>query len=128
MIVAGLGCRKNISAIQVEAAIEATLGRHLLARHQLDLIAVPTVKATETAILSAAAARGVRIVLIPPEALEAASPRTLTRSRHSMAAMHVHSVAEAAALAAAGPGARLLARRLAVGPVTCALAQTEAAP
>jgi len=37
----------------------------------------------------------------------------------------VHSVAEAAALAAAGPGARLLAPRVAVGPVTCALAQGE---
>jgi cobalt-precorrin 5A hydrolase len=45
-----------------------------------------------------------------------------------MSAMNVHSVAEAAALAAAGPGARLLAPRLAVGPVTCALAESEIAP
>jgi hypothetical protein len=33
-----------------------------------------------------------------------------------------------AALAAAGPGARLLAPRLAVGPVTCALAESEITP
>jgi len=42
-----------------------------------------------------------------------------------VAAMSVHSVAEAAALAAAGPNAHLLATRVAVGPVTCALAEEE---
>ena len=36
----------------------------------------------------------------------------------------VPSVSEAAALAAAGPGARLLGPRVAVGPATCALAVT----
>jgi cobalt-precorrin 5A hydrolase len=45
-----------------------------------------------------------------------------------MALMGVPSVAEAAALAAAGPSARLLAARIALGPVTCALAQSENAP
>jgi cobalt-precorrin 5A hydrolase len=60
--------------------------------------------------------------------LEAANPRTLTRSTRSMAAMNVHSVAEAAALAAAGPNARLLAPRIAVGPVTCALAEGDISP
>jgi cobalamin biosynthesis protein CbiG len=37
-------------------------------------------------------------------------------------------VAEAAALAAAGPKARLILSRIVVGPVTCALAADEAAP
>jgi len=36
----------------------------------------------------------------------------------------VPSLAEAAALAAAGPTARLIAPRVAVGPATCALAET----
>jgi len=40
----------------------------------------------------------------------------------------VPSVAEAAALAAAGPDARLIVPRIAVGPATCALAETEAGP
>jgi cobalt-precorrin 5A hydrolase len=39
-----------------------------------------------------------------------------------MIVMNVHSVAEAAALAAAGPTSRLLGPRIAIGPVTCALA------
>jgi cobalt-precorrin 5A hydrolase len=62
-------------------------------------------------------------VLITQDALEEADLRTLTRSRRSMATLNVRSVAEAAALAAAGPHSRLLAPRVAVGPVTCALAE-----
>jgi cobalt-precorrin 5A hydrolase len=42
-----------------------------------------------------------------------------------MDVLNVGSVSEAAALAAAGPTARLLAPRLALGPVTCALAIRE---
>ena len=40
----------------------------------------------------------------------------------------VHSVAEAAALAAAGPSARLISRRLVIGSATCAVAASQAAP
>ena len=40
----------------------------------------------------------------------------------------VPSVAEAAALAAAGPSARLVSPRLVIGAATCALAASEAAP
>jgi len=128
VIVAGVGCRKAISAAQVESAIEAALLRNRLAGHRLSLIAVPAVKGAEAGIVAAAAARGVLLVLIAQNALEAASARTLTRSARSMDALNVHSVAEAAALAAAGPGARLLAPRVAVGPVTCALAEGELLP
>ena len=45
-----------------------------------------------------------------------------------MALAGVPSVAEAAALAAGGPDARLIVPRIAVGPATCALAATGAAP
>ncbi|MGB6353324.1 MAG: cobalamin biosynthesis protein, partial [Steroidobacteraceae bacterium] len=79
----------------------------------------------EAALYAAAAARGVHLKLITRRMLQAANARTLTRSARSMAALKVHSVAEAAALAAAGPSARLLAPRIIVGPVTCALAEGE---
>jgi cobalt-precorrin 5A hydrolase len=42
--------------------------------------------------------------------------------------MGVGSVAEAAALAAGGPDARLVVPRIAIGPATCALAASGAAP
>ena len=128
MIAAGIGCRKAISAAQVEAALQTALRLNALADSRLALIAAPAVKGSEEGLRAAAAARGVLLQLIPQPLLEAANPRTLTRSARSMAAMNVHSVAEAAALAAAGPHARLLAPRIAVGPVTCALAEGDVSP
>ena len=125
MIAAGIGCRKAISAAQVEAALAAAAQSNSLVDGGLSLIAAPAVKGTEAGLVAAAAARGVPLRLIPQPMLEAANSRTLTHSAQSMAAMNVHSVAEAAALAAAGPNARLLAPRIAVGPVTCALAEGE---
>jgi cobalt-precorrin 5A hydrolase len=128
MIAAGIGCRRNSSAAQVQAAIEAAFLRTGFASRQLDLIAVPVVKESEAGVREAAAARGLRLIFIPQAALEAADAGTLTRSARSRAAMNVHSVAEAAALAAAGPNARLLAPKVAVGAVTCALAEGESSP
>jgi len=128
LIAAGIGCRKAISAAQVEAALQTALRLNALADSRLGLIAAPEIKGTEAGLRAAAAARGVLLQLIPQPLLEAANPRTLTRSARSMAAMNVHSVAEAAALAAAGPRARLLAPRIAVGPVTCALAEGDISP
>jgi cobalt-precorrin 5A hydrolase len=125
MIVAGVGCRKTVSAEQVEAAIEAALLSHQLAAHELYAIAVPATKAAEACVAAVAAARGVDLVLVAQSTLEAADARTLTRSERSRDALNVQSVSEAAALAAAGPNARLLSPRLAVGPVTCALAAVE---
>jgi cobalt-precorrin 5A hydrolase len=118
VVVAGIGCRSGVSAEQVESALAAALGPG----RSLSVIATPTAKGHEPGIIAAAAARGVPLVLISQADLEAASQATLTRSDHSMSAMNVHSVAEAAALAGAGPQSRLLGPRIAVGPVTCALA------
>jgi cobalt-precorrin 5A hydrolase len=122
MIVAGIGCRKAISAAQVESAIAAALLHNQVDGHRLGLIAVPAAKGTESGIV---AARGVLLVLIAQDALESADSRTLTRSVRSKDTLNVQSVAEAAALAAAGPHSRLLAPRVAVGPVTCALAEGD---
>jgi cobalt-precorrin 5A hydrolase len=125
MIAAGIGCRKTISAAQVESAIAAALLHNQLDGRRLGLIAVPAAKGAESGIVAAAAARGVLLVLIAQDALEAADSRTLTRSVRSKDTLNVQSVAEAAALAAAGPHSRLLAPRVAVCPVTCALAEGD---
>jgi cobalt-precorrin 5A hydrolase len=118
VMVAGIGCRAGVSAEQVESALAAALGPG----RSLSCIATPTAKGHEPGIIAAAAARGVPLVLISRSDLEAASAATLTHSEHSIAAMNVPSVAEAAALAGAGPASRLVGPRIAVGPVTCALA------
>lgn len=124
MIVAGIGCRSSVDASQIDAAIDGALENTLQAE-TLGLIAAPAAKAKEAGIVAAAQARGVELLWISQQELEAANPRTLTRSRYAMVAMNVHSVAEAAALAGAGAGSRLLAPRIVIGPVTCALAMTQ---
>ena len=128
-MVAGIGCRSGVSTEQVESALEsavealeAALRNMPPAERVLTAIATPATKSHEPGILAAAASRGIALLLISQPNLEAANPATLTHSEHSMAAMNVHSVAEAAALAGAGPRSRLLGPRIVVGPVTCALA------
>lgn len=126
MIVAGVGCRKGTSAREIGAAIDAALSRAGLRTDALDVIAAPARKSAEAGIAAAANELGVPLVLVPQAELEAAGARTVTRSERVVALMGVPSAAEAAALAAAGPAARLVAPRTAVGPATCALAASEA--
>jgi cobalt-precorrin 5A hydrolase len=57
-------------------------------------------------------------------ALMEAGERVITKSERVQELIGVPSVAEAAALAAGGANARLLAPRIVVGPVTCALGET----
>jgi cobalt-precorrin 5A hydrolase len=125
MIVAGIGCRRGATAAEIEAAIAAALARAGLVASALSLVATSAAKTGEPGIAAAASALRLPLVTIPQDKLEAATPRTLTSSERVMAATGVPSLAEAAALAAGGPAARLLAPRVAVGPATCALAQSS---
>jgi cobalt-precorrin 5A hydrolase len=128
MIVAGVGCRKGASAAEIEAVIAAALVRAGIGGDRLGIIAAPAFKGSERGIIDAAIARGVPLVLVPQNDLEAAGTRTMTHSDRVITFTGVPSVAEAAALAAGGAAARLIASRVVVGPATCALAETEAAP
>ena len=127
MMVAGIGCRRGTSAAAIEAVIAAALAQAGLPRRMLDAIATPAAKADEPGIAAAAATLGVRLVLVPQPDLESASSRVETHSQQVMTLMGVPCVAEAAALAAGGPAARLVVPRIVIGPATCALARTEAA-
>jgi cobalt-precorrin 5A hydrolase len=128
MIVAGVGCRRGAPAPDIETAIRAALLSAGIATDALDAIATAQAKGSEAGIAVAAEKLGVRVVLVPEADLKAASARSTTRSERVLALIGVPSVAEAAALAAAGPLARLVGPRLVIGAATCALAATEAAP
>jgi cobalt-precorrin 5A hydrolase len=67
---------------------------------------------------------------VPELELATASDRVETHSERVAALAGVGSVAEAAALAAAGPASKLIVPRLIVGAATCALAASppESAP
>ncbi|MDJ0511843.1 MAG: cobalamin biosynthesis protein [Methyloceanibacter sp.] len=122
MIVAGIGCRRGATAEEIKAAIEAALEETGQAREALTSLATSDGKGSEPGLVDAAALAGLELILIKPAALEAAGPRTRSFSPRVKEMFGVPSVAEAAALAAAGPDASLLAPRTIVGPVTCAIA------
>lgn len=125
MIVAGIGSKRGVSVEEVLAAFDAALARAEIARDDVSLLAAPAVKGGEAGISEAAAKLGLPLVLVPQTQLESASNRAKTRSERVVALLRVPSAAETAALAAAGAHAQLLGPRLALGPVTCALARRE---
>jgi cobalt-precorrin 5A hydrolase len=126
LMVAGVGCRKDASAAEIVAAVDAALAEHGLGRDALSALAVLPNRATAQAPARAAAMLGVRLTTPQTEALELARPALLTHSEASIRATGFGSASEAAALAAAGPDARLLGPRTVNGPATCALAIGEA--
>jgi cobalt-precorrin 5A hydrolase len=128
MIVAGVGCRKGVLAADIKAAIMAACAEAGVAASQLRLIATSAAKGGEPGVVAAASAFGLPLVVIAPGDLAAAGTRAATRSERVIALVGVTSVAEAAALAAGGPAARLIAPRIAVGPATCALAVSGEVP
>jgi cobalt-precorrin 5A hydrolase len=128
MIVAGVGCRRGAGAADVEAAIAAALAKAGIAAAELKAIATGSAKAAEPGIAAAAAKLGLGVMPIADAELKAAGARVATRSDRVLALIGVPSLAEAAALAAAGPASRLIASRLVVGAATCALARSWAAP
>lgn len=117
MIVAGFGYRTGADVSSLRAALALAQADH----PPVTTLAAP---ADKTALLaSLAEALALPLIAVTPEALRAVE--TQTRSPASLAARDTGSVAEAAALAAAGPGARLIAPRH-ISPdrmATCAIAQ-----
>jgi cobalt-precorrin 5A hydrolase len=128
MIVAGVGCRKGASGDAVRGAIAAALDRAGYPADALGLIATSAAKGGEPGISAAADRLGLPLVLVPQAELEAAGARSVSRSERVVAITGVPSLAEAAALAAGGPQARLVAPKIAVGPATCALAASGEPP
>lgn len=114
VIVAGFGYRSGAGEESLRAALAAAGGRP-------DALAAPEDKVPPLSGL--AEALGVPLRGVAPDDMHA--QETATRSPVSQAARGTGSVAEACALAAAGPGARLVGPR-AVSPdrmATCALAE-----
>ncbi len=122
MIAAGIGCKRGAPASDIEAAIRAALVRANIGADALDVIATIEAKSGEVGIRTAAERLGLSLIIVPELELAAAGDRIETRSERVMALVGVGSVAEAAALAAAGPAGSLIVPRLVLGAATCALA------
>jgi cobalt-precorrin 5A hydrolase len=126
MIVAGVGCRSECDAQEIVRLVQAALRQAAEPASALAALAVPDFKAEATAPREAADALGLPLLLISERALQAASPRCMTSSAIAQAATGLASVAESAALAAAGMHATLILPRIKSARVTCALARAAA--
>lgn len=120
MIVAGFGFRHSVTRDSLEDAFSLAC-----AGLQPDCIATVEGKVEEDVFVAFAKGHKLAALAVTPSAL--AAQQTVTQSEVSRAARGTGSVAEAAALAAAGAHAELLVTRVksADGRATCALAQGE---
>ena len=122
MIVAGIGCRPGCGADEIVALVARAMAAAGRAGAP-DRLAVPSFRAAEPGVLGAARRLGRPLDRLDDTALRGVADRCPTRSARALAAVGHASVAEACALAAAGPGGRLLLPRLAASAATCALAE-----
>jgi cobalt-precorrin 5A hydrolase len=121
MIAIGIGCRKGAARDAIAALVRrarvlasAECGDACLFSHER--------KREEKGLVAAAEALNLPLSFLPHHVLQAVSHQTATLSQHSWEATGISSVSEAAALAGAGSGARLLLGRISGDGVTCAIA------
>jgi cobalt-precorrin 5A hydrolase len=121
MIAIGIGCRKSCASGAIVALVRRALADCSDNEGAPRLFSLAD-KRDEPGLMAAAETLGYELVFLPREALAAAAPRLLTRSAAAQMRFGLDSVAEAAALAGAGPDAKLLGPRLAADGATCAIA------
>ncbi|MFT5341780.1 MAG: cobalt-precorrin 5A hydrolase [Paracoccaceae bacterium] len=103
MIVAGFGFRASASLASLQNALSLASTGHI------DALAAPADKCVARCLIDLATTSGLPILPIAADQLTNAE--TTTQSARSLRERNTGSVAEAAALAAAGPNARLLTKR-----------------
>lgn len=127
----GVGARRGVDAEELVTLVRRALAETparpapLPASREREQIALFTIdtKRDEAGLYEAARLLNTTIVFLPLEALLARKHEAPTRSARVEALTGVGSVAEAAALAGAGPGSILLGPRIATDRLTCAIAR-----
>jgi cobalt-precorrin 5A hydrolase len=127
MIAAGVGCRRNAPAEDVEAVIAMALRKAGLDAAAIGVVATLEGKAAEPGIIDAVRRLGCALRECSLLELAGVSHLTVGKSQRVRNAVGVPSVAESAALVAAGRDARLLVPRQANATATCALAEGQGA-
>lgn len=126
-IAIGVGCRKGCRAETIEELIRRALDDIPIGA-PLGLFTIAD-KSGEAGLAEAADHLGLDLVFLSPEVLRENAALVRTRSVAAERRFGVPSVAEAAALAGAGPGSVLIVARLSNGGATCAVAgQREGSP
>jgi len=122
MIAIGVGCRRGVGGAAI-AALVARARSLVAVESEAAVLFSHERKRGEPGLIAAASELGFSLQFLPLELLRQVEDRVVTRSAVSAAALGVASVSEAAALAGAGPGGRLVLPRIAGGGATCAIAE-----
>jgi cobalt-precorrin 5A hydrolase len=125
-IAIGVGCRLGCAASTIERMVRQALDL-VPDGAPLGLFSIAD-KRDEAGLAEAAHRLGMPLVLLPRAALRDQAGAVETVSPVSQRRFNVPSVAEAAALAGAGPGALLLVRRIVGEGATCAIAGSREVP
>jgi cobalt-precorrin 5A hydrolase len=125
MIVAGLGFRHGATAREILDLVARALAEARMAPPDLDALATLAARAGEPGFREAAECLDLPALAAQAQDVAAAAPGVVTHSPRVAALHGIGSVAEAAALAGAGMGARLILPRIASARVTCALAKGD---
>jgi cobalt-precorrin 5A hydrolase len=115
----GIGCRKGCPAGTIEALVRQALAG--VSDVPLGLYTLAD-KRGEAGMTEAAERLGLDLTYLPRDALLARAEDVRTRSPLAESLFGVPSVAEASALAGAGPASVLIVPRIAQGGATCAIA------
>lgn len=117
----GIGCRRDVPAERIESAVSAVLESHGIDWNRIASAASAELKRDEPGLLAFAAKRGLSLRFFTAEELN--QVETPNPSRAAEEHVGIRSVSEAAALLAAGPGAKLAVEKIADGAVTVAVAE-----
>jgi cobalt-precorrin 5A hydrolase/precorrin-3B C17-methyltransferase len=127
IVTIGIGCKRDAAPDAVLELVHATLAEAGLSPGAIACIATIDRKKDEAAIDRIAAQLGVPVRFFPADALTAQTPVAQTSER-VLDAVDTPSVAEAAALLAAGSGAKLIVRKRKSAHATCAIAASGDKP
>jgi cobalt-precorrin 5A hydrolase len=120
----GIGCKRGCSSEVIVALVERAIAAASCAGAPSALF-THEAKKSEAGFASAAKALGLPLVFLDDKVLRQASLRAATNSPRVMAMFGLPSIAEAAALAGAGPTSVLLVARMSNGGASCAIAGTR---
>lgn len=125
-IVLGIGHDGGADLADLQALVAECLASAKLKATEVSAIASIDSRTESGLVAALAAAFGVEARYFPAVSLEAETPRLANPSETLFQRIGCHGVAEAAALAAAGPEARLILPKVKGRGVTCAIAVTGA--
>jgi cobalt-precorrin 5A hydrolase len=127
LIAIGVGCRAGVAGEAIAALARRALAEAGAPEGERRMFTLAA-KSAEPGLIEAARLLRAPLTPLPLEALEAQRKRILTPSAAVRLRFGAPNIAEAAALAGAGAGGRLLMPRLAADGATCAIALSLGPP